>query len=144
MRKRFRKNSGDAYQDAQFTKRDEDQDAVERRASARKAKVWEVWHKADNKVYWVTEGVDVFLDSDEPHLKLSGFFPCPRRPEERRVGKECVSQCRSRWSPYHQNKKTQTEKLTSKHMKNNSTKHHQHTTQTHNTTHKYNPTPKAH
>src|SRR3546814_8957584 len=82
MRKRFRKNSGDAYQDAQFTKRDEDQDAVERRASARKAKVWEVWHKADNKVYWVTEGGDVFLDSDEPHLKLSGFFPCPSRSEE--------------------------------------------------------------
>src|SRR3546814_15049883 len=27
------------------------------------------------------------------------------RSEERRVGKECVSQCRSRWSPYHQNKK---------------------------------------
>src|SRR3546814_13402576 len=23
------------------------------------------------------------------------------RPEERRVGKECVSTCRSRWSPYH-------------------------------------------
>src|SRR3546814_15687692 len=30
---------------------------------------------------------------------------CPReavrRSEERRVGKECVSTCRSRWSPYH-------------------------------------------
>src|SRR3546814_13959555 len=28
---------------------------------------------------------------------------CPSRPrsEERRVGKECVSTCRSRWSPYH-------------------------------------------
>src|SRR3546814_5064653 len=27
----------------------------------------------------------------------------PRRPrsEERRVGKECVSTCRSRWAPYH-------------------------------------------
>src|SRR3546814_3741341 len=25
----------------------------------------------------------------------------PRRSEERRVGKECVSTCRSRWSPYH-------------------------------------------
>src|SRR3546814_2564366 len=25
----------------------------------------------------------------------------PRRSEERRVGKECVSKCRSRWSPYH-------------------------------------------
>src|SRR3546814_14451020 len=24
-----------------------------------------------------------------------------RRSEERRVGKECVSKCRSRWSPYH-------------------------------------------
>src|SRR3546814_9811955 len=25
----------------------------------------------------------------------------PLRSEERRVGKECVSKCRSRWSPYH-------------------------------------------
>src|SRR3546814_2932995 len=24
-----------------------------------------------------------------------------KRSEERRVGKECVSKCRSRWSPYH-------------------------------------------
>src|SRR3546814_2440584 len=30
------------------------------------------------------------------------FFPCGEsRSEERRVGKECVSTCRSRWSPYH-------------------------------------------
>src|SRR3546814_17923327 len=28
------------------------------------------------------------------------------RSEERRVGKECVSKCRSRWSPYHYKKKT--------------------------------------
>src|SRR3546814_18786429 len=27
------------------------------------------------------------------------------RSEERRVGKECVSTCRSRWSPYHEKKK---------------------------------------
>src|SRR3546814_14005893 len=32
-----------------------------------------------------------------------------RRSEERRVGKECVSTCRSRWSPYH-SKKTQKRK----------------------------------
>ena len=25
----------------------------------------------------------------------------PKRSEERRVGKECVFLCRSRWSPYH-------------------------------------------
>src|SRR3546814_12986343 len=30
----------------------------------------------------------------------------PHRSEERRVGKECVSTCRSRWSPYHEKKKT--------------------------------------
>src|SRR3546814_21195154 len=28
------------------------------------------------------------------------------RSEERRVGKECVSTCRSRWSPYHYKKKS--------------------------------------
>ena len=30
------------------------------------------------------------------HLSVEGM-----RSEERRVGKECVSTCRSRWSPYH-------------------------------------------
>src|SRR3546814_12055453 len=37
-----------------------------------------------------------------------GYRPFPKqqldaliRSEERRVGKECVSTCRSRWSPYH-------------------------------------------
>src|SRR3546814_16902968 len=33
------------------------------------------------------------------------------RSEERRVGKECVSTCRSRWSPYHSKKKTITTKI---------------------------------
>src|SRR3546814_11667948 len=28
-------------------------------------------------------------------------WPGGLRSEERRVGKECVSTCRSRWSPYH-------------------------------------------
>src|SRR3546814_13837011 len=31
------------------------------------------------------------------------------RPEERRVGKECVSTCRSRWSQYHEKKKKEIE-----------------------------------
>src|SRR3546814_10143240 len=31
----------------------------------------------------------------------SASLGCPNRSEERRVGKECVSTCRSRWSPYH-------------------------------------------
>src|SRR3546814_11577055 len=32
--------------------------------------------------------------------------PGRMRSEERRVGKECVSTCRSRWSPYHSKKAT--------------------------------------
>src|SRR3546814_15261320 len=40
------------------------------------------------------------LDKD---LKTADRFvdTLSRRSEERRVGKECVSTCRSRWSPYH-------------------------------------------
>src|SRR3546814_11913968 len=34
------------------------------------------------------------------------FAVTPQRSEERRVGKECVSTCRSRWSPEHKKKKT--------------------------------------
>lgn len=40
--------------------------------------IWEVWHKEDDRVYWVAEGISVILDEGEPHLKLRGFFPCPR------------------------------------------------------------------
>src|SRR3546814_15379673 len=40
-----------------------------------------------------------------------GTRPCTpslTRSAERRVGKECVSPCRSRWSPYNSNKKQMT------------------------------------
>src|SRR3546814_13688872 len=33
--------------------------------------------------------------------RLTDQGPGVQRSEERRVGKECVSTCRSRWSPYH-------------------------------------------
>src|SRR3546814_14047370 len=35
------------------------------------------------------------------HLILRDVLAVEQRSEERRVGKECVSTCRSRWSPYH-------------------------------------------
>src|SRR3546814_15905134 len=38
------------------------------------------------------------LQSPEERKQLDGLY---ERSEERRVGKECVSTCRSRWSPYH-------------------------------------------
>src|SRR3546814_12664619 len=38
----------------------------------------------------------------EPDASTLGQFDViVKRSEERRVGKECVSTCRSRWSPYH-------------------------------------------
>src|SRR3546814_5540804 len=38
-----------------------------------------------------------------PEVSHAGFasLATPTRSEERRVGKECVSTCSSRWSPYH-------------------------------------------
>lgn len=42
------------------------------------AEIWEIWHKAEDKVIWVSEGSDIVLDKGPPHLKLEGFFPCPR------------------------------------------------------------------
>src|SRR3546814_9558066 len=38
-------------------------------------------------------------------------FPASSRSEERRVGKECVSTGRSRWSPYHETKQTSAEQI---------------------------------
>jgi hypothetical protein len=77
MRKRFRKYSGDAYKNAALTtKRDDYEHGAT--DNSKKASVWEVWHKVDNRVYWVSEGVDVLLDSSEPDVKLEGFFPCPK------------------------------------------------------------------
>src|SRR3546814_15136502 len=38
------------------------------------------------------------------------------RSEERRVGKECVSTCRSRWSPYHSKTQSKTTRMQSSHQ----------------------------
>src|SRR3546814_4174874 len=39
--------------------------------------------------------------ADDPADDGNVAIEMARRSEERRVGKECVSTCRSRWSPYH-------------------------------------------
>src|SRR3546814_5963021 len=45
----------------------------------------------------------VGFDFTVDNIKRQGFAlqHSTYRSEERRVGKECVSKCRSRWSPYH-------------------------------------------
>src|SRR3546814_15557475 len=45
-----------------------------------------------------THGREESSHEPSPHRFVLSLL---RRSEERRVGKECVSTCRSRWSPYH-------------------------------------------
>src|SRR6058998_4250082 len=45
------------------------------------------------------------LDHDLAQLVVEREQEEGERSEERRVGKECSSPCRSRWSPYHSKKK---------------------------------------
>ncbi|MGN7962175.1 hypothetical protein [Brucella sp. 22210] len=78
LRVRFKKNSGEAYKDATLCSAAKQNDNDGGADHSRKAAVWEVWHKADDRVYWVSEGVSVMLDEGKPHLKLRGFFPCPK------------------------------------------------------------------
>lgn len=77
MRKRFGKTSGKAYQQAKTEVRRDDKDNGGADDS-KKAGVWEVWHKADNTVYWAAPDCPVMLDEGKPHLTLKDFFPCPR------------------------------------------------------------------
>src|SRR3546814_11072954 len=63
---------------------------------------WGKQSAGDNRtpvgIYHITSWID---GSKLPPFYGAGAFPLNYRSEERRVGKECVSTCRSRWSPYH-------------------------------------------
>src|SRR3546814_18622622 len=48
---------------------------------------------AGHKVLYASADVGQFAECEAAFSAI--------RSEERRVGKECVSTCRSRWSPYH-------------------------------------------
>src|SRR3546814_9450705 len=45
--------------------------------------------------------VDAYIPGIGHNLQEFSVVLMRGRSEERRVGKECVSTCRSRWSPYH-------------------------------------------
>src|SRR3546814_16169370 len=62
------------------------------------AEMWAIWWMADREQSFVrainelTEGLKHMRDHQS-------YMNQRERSEERRVGKECVSTCRSRWSP---------------------------------------------
>jgi len=75
-KKRFSKHSGDLYKEAAYEQRKDD--VTGETDIERTAPFWEIWCKSKNRVYWVAEGCDKFLDEGEPPLELQDFFPCPR------------------------------------------------------------------
>src|SRR3546814_3252864 len=76
---------------------------------------WLTDEEASNPAYWAKQArVTVnyssaiqFIENEKKpiYLEIGIGSVCStfvrQRSEERRVGKECVSKCRSRWSPYH-------------------------------------------
>src|SRR3546814_11345092 len=58
---------------------------------------------ADHVEHTSVAGVAAMAEAGTVAVLLPGAFHVLRetRSEERRVGKECVSTCRFRWSPYH-------------------------------------------
>src|SRR3546814_10692793 len=52
---------------------------------------------------WKQDAIPGIVNEAWADIRTPGIYrgQCAERSEERRVGKECVSPCRSRWSPYH-------------------------------------------
>src|SRR3546814_14593606 len=66
-------------------------------------------YPAEPALHWAT----ITPPPQEPHhvQSHSFVFDGPERSEERRVGKECVSTCRSRWSPENYKKKNKKQSM---------------------------------
>src|SRR3546814_20194642 len=67
-----------------------------REARSRQSAIAARLQSAENRVKLRT-----LLSNERVDEALARFDQLERRSEERRVGQECVSTCRSRWSPYH-------------------------------------------
>src|SRR3546814_303600 len=69
------------------------------------------YHHFASKEDYALQVIDLYMQDvhaglaqclgDTRHTPLERIRRFFERSEERRVGKECVSTCRSRWSPYH-------------------------------------------
>ena len=69
-------------------------------ARAQKQLGHNTWRKAFMQHYWLY----IMMLPALLYMIIFNYLPMTglyMRSEERRVGKECVSTCRSRWSPYH-------------------------------------------
>src|SRR3546814_15190847 len=62
-------------------------------------------HDRDTAIRGAEVDPDHFGHNDNVLVALVASLKRQARSEERRVGKECVSTCSSRWSPYYKKKK---------------------------------------
>src|SRR3546814_15508095 len=62
------------------------------------------------------DGADLFAQRSAACRRDQAWQGLPQRSEERRVGKECVSTCRSRWSTYPYKKNQKTEQKSKQHI----------------------------
>jgi hypothetical protein len=76
-RKRFKRHTGDVYQQAEY-RVDKEAREVGGADKRERAKFWEIWSKLDGRVYWVSPGCELILDEGDPHLEFREFFPCPQ------------------------------------------------------------------
>src|SRR3546814_13410406 len=75
-----------------------------------------VWRKYHLKEFWELKSVLLYKSYTNPRVSNSAWsLSSISRSEERRVGKECVSTCRSRWSPDHERRKKKKRKLRHEH-----------------------------
>lgn len=79
-RKRFKKKDaeGKFIIDQAYFQIDQDAKRLGATDSTQKVGIWEIWHREENKVVWVTEDVEQVLDESEPYFDLESFFPCPK------------------------------------------------------------------
>src|SRR3546814_19211662 len=75
------------------------------RSSPRSRSKWPPDMADISTVYTLRQAALILGETEDMVLEASIGMFSEDRSEERRVGKECVSTCRSRWSPYHSKKK---------------------------------------
>src|SRR3546814_4816290 len=67
--------------------------------------LWRGWEVRKRLEHALVKGIDAYIVSDTEEMRLAMERPIEviegPRSEERRVGNECVSTCRSRWSADH-------------------------------------------
>lgn len=56
----------------------EDHEKAKDAQDAKRAVVWEIWHKPSSQVIWIAEDFDRALDAKSDPLQLDGFWPCPK------------------------------------------------------------------